>query len=77
LGPDYFWYLSVGWATKDCSCHHSHPALNPKNTNTASTKLSEEDFLLMPQMQSAGCEYSAIAQNISEHTSNLFDSQQM
>jgi hypothetical protein len=31
----------------------------------------------MPQMQSAGCEYSAIAQNISEHTSNLFDSQQM
>jgi hypothetical protein len=21
LGPDYFWYLSVGWATKDCSRH--------------------------------------------------------
>jgi hypothetical protein len=27
LGSDYFWYLSVGWATKDCSCHHGHPAL--------------------------------------------------
>jgi hypothetical protein len=77
LGPDYFWYLSVGWATKDCSRHHGHPALNPKNANTGSTKLCEDDLLLTQQMRSAGCDYSAVAQTISEHTGNLFDSQQM
>jgi hypothetical protein len=77
LGSDYFWYLSVGWATKDCSCHHGHPALNPKNANTGSTKLCEDDLLLTQQMQSAGCDYSAVARTISECTGNLFDSQQM
>jgi hypothetical protein len=74
LGLDYFWYLSVGWATKDCSRHHGHPALNPKNANTGSTKLCEDDFLLTQQMQSAGCDYSAVVQTISECTGNLFDS---
>ncbi len=39
-----------------------------------STKLCEDNLLLMQQMQSAGCDYSAVAQTISECTGNLIDS---